>query len=219
MASNDIDCNQPLIISFLTIRKGIGILGILLPVILPLGTFFLPPCGFQTCISNYYYTRMGDCLVGDLCAMGLFLFCYKGYEKKDTIAAKLASIFCLLIALFPTTPGPGCTVRSSTGGSWIGVVHLAAASMLFLTFAYMSVFLFTKSAGRPTVQKTKRNRIYRACGIIILVSLVLILLYALGNPLNGKLDKYNPIFYLEVLTLWAFGLSWLIKGEFLLKDK
>jgi hypothetical protein len=213
------DCNQPLIVSFLTIRKGIGILGILLPVVLPLGTFFLPPCGFQTCISNYYYTRMGDCLVGMLCAMGLFLFCYKGYEKEDTIAAKLASIFALLVALFPTTPGPACTIRASGGYSWVGIVHLTSASLLFLTFAYMSIFLFTKSAGNPTVQKAKRNILYRICGYVILVSLILILTFALNDHLNSKFYKYNPIFYLEALTLWAFGLSWLIKGEFLLKDK
>jgi len=37
--------------------------------------------------------------------------------------------------------------------------------------------------------------------------------------LQLKLDDYKPIFILETIALWAFGASWLVKGQFLLTDK
>jgi hypothetical protein len=37
--------------------------------------------------------------------------------------------------------------------------------------------------------------------------------------LQLKLEEYKPIFVLETIALWAFGVSWLVKGKFILKDK
>ena len=51
-------------------------------------------------------------------------------------------------------------------------------------------------------------------------SLILIAVYLFA--LEGKisiLDKIHPVFCFEATALLAFGLSWLIKGEFFLKDE
>jgi hypothetical protein len=84
--------------------------------------------------------------------------------------------------------------------------------------ACISLFLFTKSKGRKTKQKIIRNRIYRIAGIIILVSISLIAVYHFGDYGTTN-TNLKPIFWLETIALFAFGSSWLIKGEIILKDK
>ena len=90
---------QQLVISYLTLRKAVGILGILLPVVLAIGVPIISNCNIiQDSISDYYFTKMGSVFVGTLYAVGLFLFSYKGYERKDSIASKLACLFALGVA-------------------------------------------------------------------------------------------------------------------------
>lgn len=215
--------DQSLVISFLTLRKAVGILGIFLPIGLAIGVPLLSECKqIQDSISDYYYTKMSSFMVGTLCAVGLFLFSYKGYEKRDTVFSKLACIFALGVAFFPTK-GPDenviCNFLHRNGASWVSTMHNIFAALFFLTLAYFCLFLFTKTSGNPTLQKKKRNVIYKLCGYIILISVVLLFLYFQINSLETALAKYKPVFILETLALWAFGFSWLIKGEFLLKDK
>ena len=70
--------NNDLIISYFTLRKTLGLLGILLPFVLVFGNWIIFRDGLENSISSYYHTGMGDVFVGILFAMGLFLFSYKG---------------------------------------------------------------------------------------------------------------------------------------------
>jgi len=92
-----------LIISYLTMRRIIGILGIGLPVIVMLGGFIQNGFVFSESISSYYYTNMRDFFVGLLCCTGLFLISYKGYERIDNIIGNISGIFAVGIAFFPTS--------------------------------------------------------------------------------------------------------------------
>ncbi|MCK5822329.1 MAG: hypothetical protein KAH17_10585 [Bacteroidales bacterium] len=202
----------PEVISYLSLRKSLGILGILLPFILLIGSYV--PGAYQEIqksISAYYYTNMGDVLVGVLFTYGLFLFAYKGYGRIDNLAGNLACVFALGVALFPCL----------SDNPIIRQLHLISASLLFLAFAFFSIFLFTKSKHTKPLPKKKRirNRWYRGCGYTILVSMILMGIYFmfLEKSIPG-LAKLKPIFWLESIALWAFGLSWLIKGEVLFKD-
>lgn len=216
------DPNQPLIISYLTLRKAVGVLGFILPVVLVIGVPVLSQCkSIQESISNYYYTKMGNYLVGTLCAVGLFLFCYKGYDLKDTIASRVACVFALGIAFFPTT-GPDksgiCNFIQRNSEHWVATCHNIFASLFFLTLAYFCLVLFVKTSGHPTKQKKKRNAVYKVCGYTILACIILLLLYFKTGKLQEMLKDYKPVLVLEALALWAFGISWLTKGEFILKD-
>lgn len=203
----------PEVISYLTLRKTLGILGILLPVILLIGSY-----GFggyqevQKSISVYYYTNMGDVLVGILFTYGLFLFAYKGYGKIDNLAGNFGCIFALGVALLPCL----------NDNPIIRQLHLISASLLFLVFAFFSIFLFTRSKHKKPLPPKKRirNRWYRGCGYTILGSMALMGIYFLflKESFPG-LVKLKPIFWLESIALWAFGISWIIKGKVLLKDK
>src|SRR4026208_1416904 len=83
-----------LIISYLTLRKAIGILGFLWPFVLALGAMFLFHTGLQRSISAYYHTSMAGVFVGTLWAIGFFLSSYNGYDDgsilKDWILSRAA---------------------------------------------------------------------------------------------------------------------------------
>jgi len=212
----------------ITLRRAVGILGILLPAIVAIGAVTFGNCtGIQKSISMYYNTVMRNVFVGILAATALFMFAYRGYDYRDRIAGISAFVFALGIAFFP--PGKDMIINCNYDISelqradWVRTVHLISAVLYFITLAFISFFLFTRTDKKNVVytpQKKIRNRLYRVCGIIIFGSLILIALWMLylENKFSG-FEKYHPIFWLETLALVAFGISWLVKGEVALKDK
>ena len=103
---------SPLLISFLTLRKAIGFLGISIPAVMIIGTFTIGGCTHvQNSISHYYYTVMGDVFVGFLISTGIFLITYKGYDLRDNIVSFLAGIFIICVAL---KGGRGAAALNST---------------------------------------------------------------------------------------------------------
>ncbi len=196
--------------SFLTLRRVVGALGFLLPVVLAVGCSVFGSCTeLLDSISAYYGTGMRDVFVGILFVIAWFLFAYRGYERGDDIAGDLACVFALGVALFPITSESGLTRTA----------HFVSAAALFLVLAFFCLFLFTKTrpGATPTPEKRTRNKIYVACGVIMLACIVLIALYSLLLQATG-FARLKPVFWLEFLALWAFGVSWFIKGETLVKD-
>lgn len=209
--------NNRLVVSYLMLRKAVGCLGMGLPFILALGGGLLFDLPIQPSISDYYHTGMRDVFVGVLFAMGVFLFSYKGYGKRDNLAANIAAVCVIGTALFPTTPQDPSELAAT-----IGKAHVAFASAYFITLAYFSLALFTKSdPTRPaTPQKRQRNAVYRASGYTILLAIVLIvLLKLLPVDLGNSLQTFDPVFWLESVMVIAFGISWYVKGEGILKDE
>lgn len=204
-----------LVFSYLALRRAIGILGIGLPFVLVIGTLVLQGSGLEPSISNYYYTIMRNVLVGTLCAIGVFLMSYHGYERADDIAGDLACGFAIGVALFPTVPAHEPTHTQVI----IGYVHYGFAAAFFLTLAYFSLCLFRKTdPSKPmTPRKTIRNRVYTGCGYLILLCILLLAGYGLFLQ-DTSVAQLKPVFWLEATAVVAFGASWLIKGEALLQD-
>ena len=205
---------DPLVLSYLTLRKAVGIIGLALPFILAIGKILLQGPGIEGSISYYYYTDTGNVLVGSMCAIGVFLLSTRGYDCRDRIAGVLACIFAVGVALFPTMPYP----KPSPKETVIGHFHWVFAALLFLTLAYFALCLFTRTRGNPTPQKLKRNRVYHICGTLILISVALIVLVSVP-PLKDSAAHLHPIFWLESLAVLSFGFAWLTKGEAILKDQ
>lgn len=220
---------KPQLIPYQTLRQLIGWLGILLPAALLAGNFFIRHCtAVQGSISHYYYTITGQWLVGILFAVAMFLISYNGYTRADNIATSVAGFAAVLIAVFPTNmqhlvPQPmqadACLLFTLPEHNLRNAVHYAGAAIFFLTLAFNAIFLFTKSSGPKTSEKKTRNKLFIACGIIMLLALVLIALYGFFGTRFSALEKAHPVFWLEWLALAAFGLSWLVKGQLILKDE
>lgn len=118
----------------------------------------------------YYYSGMRDVFVGAMCAVGLFLLFYRGYDRWDNLAADVAGICAFVIAWFPATKtGPQ---------DWAGQIHFRAAGVFFAVLALFSLFLFTWGKD-PTPRKIQRNVIYIVCGTILLLAALGMFVYFL----------------------------------------
>lgn len=200
-----------LIISYFTLRKTIGFLAFLLAPALVFGSFILDHTKYiQVSMSAYYHTGVRNLLVGVVCGISLFLFCYHGYKWYDSLLSKLAGLFALGIAFFPTSP-------TNDKSDIISILHYVTSGIFLLILAFMSFFLFTKSKGEMTEKKKQRNVVYRVCGIVIFVSIALIPVAGLDG-IWEKVKFLKPTFTLETIALIAFGISWLTKGEAILGD-
>ncbi len=211
---------DPRIISFQTLRRTVGWLGIILPMAMIAGNLIFGSCSWlQDTVSHYYYTVTGDLFVGILSAVAMFLFAYKGYNREDNLWTCLAGFFALCVALFPTNnnSSDSCAIINLPDNELRRIIHYASAASFFLILAGISLFLFTKSKGEITKEKRMRNRIYRICGIVILLSIAAIGLYGFSKG-DSRWSRYKPVFWLEWIALAAFGVSWLVKGEFFLED-
>jgi hypothetical protein len=207
-----------LIITYLTLRKLIGILGIALPFILFFGALLIFQTGIQSSISSYYHTGMRDLFVGTICVIGFFLLIYKGYESADNIAGDIGCLAAIGLALFPTAPDGVVTGTQQT----IGYLHLGFAALFFMVLIYFALFLFTKTDPEktPTPKKLQRNRVYRICGYTMAGCILLIVVYfMLPAGTAASVAPLNPVYWLEAIAIIFFGISWITKGEAILKDK
>lgn len=206
--------SQPLVQSYLALRMAIGVIAIALPFVLALAWATVQGAGIEPSISAYYHTGMRDVFVGALCAIGVFLWSYRGYDRRDDRITNLAAVCAIGVAWFPTTP----VVITSPRDTLVGGFHYAFAAVLFGTLAYISLVLFTKKAAQPTRRKEQRNQIYRTCGVVILACIAGIAVIAL-TPADSQVHTLSPVFWLEAAAIVAFGLSWLTKGEAILGDE
>jgi hypothetical protein len=215
VAVNPTDPDAPLVLSYLGLRKAVGIIGFALPFVLALGRILLQGPALEGSISYYYYTDMGNVFVGSLCAIGVFLLSTRGYDQRDAIAGRLACLFAVGVALFPTSP----YISPTSEERLIGHLHWSFAALLFLTLAYFCLFLFTETdpTKDPTAQKCRRNTVYRLCGYTILASILAIGIVEL-TPLQFVIGFLRPVFWFESIAVVAFGAAWLTKGEAILKD-
>lgn len=205
-----------LLISTLNLRRLVGILGIALPFGLLLRTYFI----LKPSISEYYYTDGRDILVGVMCAVGVFLCCYKGYDIRDKVLTLVAGFAAILVGLVPVALESDPLPAQIRGG-----LHLFFAAVFLGCLATLSLCQFTqtdaKTPNAMTPQKKSRNQVYRACGWVMVLCLAAIVLYKFPptKPWLAFLTPVNPVFCFESLAVIAFGLSWLVKGEGLLWDE
>lgn len=205
LALKDVLSASRLMVSHLTLRRIIGTMGFVLPPALALGCLFFGDCpGILETISDYYDTIMRDIFVGILFTMALFFFSYRGYDQRDDRAGDLACLFAIGVALCPTN-----------SEYWpVAVLHYVSAVLLFGTLAYFSICLFTETSNPTamTAEKHQRNRIYRWCGYTMIFCMLSVGVCTFFLQ-DHWIASLMPVFWLEWLMLWAFGYSWLVKGN------
>jgi len=203
-------------------RVIIGVLGAALPALVGVVGWLRPvdatlPVPMDS-ISAYYYSGAVAIFTGILACLTVYFVTYDGYNNgdrwKDRAAALIAAIGATCVALFPTY-APTRPLELPWWNKGLAIVHLLAAGALFGAFIFFALFLFPKTR-KETDKKTgkkgpaldadkrRRNLIYRACGVVMLVCVVWAGIRAYFR---------QPIFWLEAVALEAFALSWLVKGR------
>lgn len=214
----------------LTLRKLIGVLGMVMPLLL--FVFLFLDNGLQyplESISHYYFTRVCGIFVIILSLLAIFLIVYKGKDKVDFYISTVAGILALIVVLFPTSNlTQSCcdstkiyAVTFLPESNFRTYFHYTAAGLFFLCLSYMTVFLFTKSNKSPNergTQKIIRNRIYRICGAVMFTAVLVLFAGSLKIIPPEYFKNYPLTFWMETLAIESFGFAWLIKGETLFKD-
>jgi len=205
------DIGKHIMQTYVSLRIGMAVIAILLPVLLILGSWISEKLVFQGSISAFYHTGMRNLFVGSLCAVGSFLYLYKGFSQRENIALNFAGVFALGVAFFPTAIPPA--IKESTANylpdnPFIApYLHGFCAVLFFLTIAYVCIY-----CGKDTVQliDEEKNRkkylyIYRIIGLLMVVFPILAVVFSFATA-----GDYW-IFIFEFAAIWVFAIFWFMK--------
>jgi hypothetical protein len=190
--------------TYLSLRVGIALIGVTLPVMLWLGGS-TAGSSLLGSMSAYYYTGMRNVFVGALCAVGVALVLYKGFSREEDLALSLAGVLAICVALFPTAEGGQRTIVSN--------VHVIAAVGFFLCLAYVSVFrasdtlLLVRDVNRAHLLE----RAYRMLGAAMVASPAFALV--LARVLQSPGSDSSVVFFVEAFGVWAFAAYWIVKSR------
>jgi hypothetical protein len=234
---------RELAVSYLFLRRAVGWIAILLPIVLLAGNLISSAASSPESMSGYYYTDMRNIFVGALCALGVFLAAYDGYDDVDRWITNIAGLCALGVAFCPTKPAVcaaealACPAPSvthlSTSQQVVGDIHLFFAAVTFIALGLMAL-RFAKGGktppglntmgqiryglgfGQPTADDQPQR--YRGENLIYHASgstiLSCVILAALSNLLPASVNAHWPLLFIfEALAVFAFGFSWFVKGR------
>ena len=210
---------EPLVLKYLGLRTGIGIIGMALPVALVFGRMILESSpGILDSVSDYYYSLMRGVLVGGLCAVGVFLISYRYVRWGwDDILGDIAGVFAIGVALFPTDCPTDVYQCPTPQPMMIGMVHWICGGGFLILLALFALWLFPRTVpGRKddrTPQKIWRNKVYYFCGSVIVVCIVGCIIVQKFLPYEPWQQSYHSVFWLELVATLMFGIAWLVKGQ------
>ena len=207
--------HSELVLSYLGLRKAVGCIGLALPVVLLVGHGWLDSSELPPSISDYYYSTMRDVLVGAMWALAVFMASYRGHERQDDITGDITCLSAIGVSLFPVAPADGATPLQES----IGLLHLTFAGIFFISLAWFCLVIFCKGGANRSRRKQQRDRVFLVCGWTLIGCLLLLILFGLKSDDWPFVSQYKLVFWVEAIGIWAFGWSWLVKGQGLLADR
>ncbi|MDA5092691.1 hypothetical protein O2N63_01150 [Aliiroseovarius sp. KMU-50] len=222
--------HHPDLATMIRLRRAIGSIGLGLPVALLIGTM-LVDMPMENSISEFFFSPLRDVFIAAAAGVGLFLLAYEGYPARDREwltdrrVSGIAGASVLVMAAIPAH----CTRDTCyqplamfdqliTSAVLQSALHMGAAGIFLISLGVMSQNLFTRcTMPQKTRHKQRRNTCYRMFGWMIYAMVALIGVMKLGFSEIGREwdNAWHFTFWAESLALWAFGLSWLMKGEVL----
>jgi hypothetical protein len=184
--------------TYFTLRWGIVVMSGLLPVLLyAVGRWQHVPELPRSMSAYYEYDGLvRDVFVGTLCAVGSFLYLYKGFSTAENVALNLAGIFAVGVAFVPCD----CLGKDQTTNTY----HIVSAVSFFLSMAFVCLFCADKTLTLMPDPTTRAwfTRAYRAIGVCLVLSpaAALAVSYALRRFVSYQ-------FFVE-----AFGVEWAFKS-------
>lgn len=175
---------------------------------------------FTKSLSQFYYqgVLLGNIFVGCLFLLGTLLLAYRGSSQQVGRLASVMGVSIFVIALFPSAGWIGPTPDVRLFREETHLIHAIASATLFALLAYFSLVVFTRvsphqrySDGRVLESKRMRNKVYRTCGIIILLAVCMI---GVAQLLPKEfVTSIRVTFWAEAFMLAAAGISWIVQGR------
>lgn len=167
-------------------------------------------------ISLTFYSNSNIFMIGILTATAIYFFSYKGYDWKDRLCSLIQAIACVGIVVFPCrcefydrdTVGLFCLNMNISN-----ILHSIFAALLFLSFAFNLIFLFTLSSGEKTEKKKIRNLIYRISGLVIFICTIAMCFKNYVIKIGIVPEWFPYVLMLEFIALTVFGFSYIVKSE------
>jgi Protein of unknown function (DUF998) len=159
-------------------------------------------------ISASYYVDgwASDVFVGSLFAIAALMAAYNGFGWQEMLLSKGAAIAAVCVAMFPCD----CGGHPQS----IPMIHYAAAAIMFLILAALCYVFFRRALSKQRTGATRRAWVYAACGIIIVLSIVVLAVYNVTHTdVPGETSRF--VFYCEASALIAFGAAWLAASHIL----
>jgi len=209
--------------SILWMRIAVGIAGVFLPIALWLvdKLYFHGDPQPRDSMSAYYYSGMREVFVTVIFGTGAFLVGYKIAEVSlDNTASIFAGLGALCLAWFPTKPGGNVTpvphlnpLQDRWGPSTVWWFHVVGTVAFVVGLAIVS-YLFGVREGKWPATPGKLSpvfwRLYHK--ILAGVMVVGLLWIIVSSTPHHRFGPYWDVLIGEVTCVFAFGLSWLLKG-------
>jgi hypothetical protein len=191
--------------AYFSLRVGISGIAFALPLLLWLGGLARGLDTLLPSMSQYYYSPVRDVFVGALCAIGVFLFLYKGFSHAENWALNLAGILVIGVAMFPTAD-------KAVPGSGDPSIHVPLAVAFFICIAYVCIFRAgdTLSLIRDTRRAARLQLLYRVLGAAMVVAPLAAIGVARLMAPPGTLPR--SVFAIEAAGVWVFAAYWLAKS-------
>ena len=224
------EIQKQMMATFLSLRVGVGIIGIVFPLLLWGGGKI---AGFHLADSmSAYYHATRDCIepkrpepeapcasdppptgrgpmrnwfVGILFVIGVCLYLIKGFSKWENLLLTIAGLLAVCVAIFP---------MPWTKGEVTGFPkHYVSAVTFFILIAFVCMFCSGKTLKYmpdiPNREKTiaRYRRLYRGLATSMAVSPIAAYLF------NEFTFQKRLAFWAEAFGIWAFGTYWLVKTK------
>jgi hypothetical protein len=215
--------------SYLLIRATVGVIGIALPILLMVGEgFFQGSIHARGSLSAYYHSPMRDMFVGGLCVVGVLLLTYLAGQPHtvDFVFSTIAGVAIIGVVAMPTNrpdlpdgaplcgphtnpEPPDCSSVESTFGEHQVAVGHAICGVVFIASLLVVCLAF---AHRERVDRNKPGwaLVHYTCAGAMVVAAAW---WVIGTWLEVDIFTLQPLYVCEVVSVWAFGVSWFLKGD------
>lgn len=206
---------QNLLLSYIHVSKGIGIIAFLFPVAVYLdGLAF--GISLEDSLSAYFFAKAGGGIdpfdhparvlfVGGLFAIGTFLFLYKGFTRGENIILNLAGLFAIGVAVLPMG-----MFKFHFFTSEAFTPHVICAIAMFVCIIYIAIW--GKRNSLDLMDDPERKAFYEKRYNIIaglMASFILIALVVFLFRIRAK----SLVFWLECAGIWVFAAYWWLKSN------
>jgi hypothetical protein len=208
-----------MVTDYLALRAVIGLIAFfLVPVVYVgnwllftrhVGACFWPNPRLPDSLSGYYYTHMRNLFVGAMCAMGIFLAAYRGFDRWDSrftnvhmgsLIVLFAMVFLMVLVQFTMTGGQDRGDPAGGLRAWWNSVFFGGIRTWWKS-------LFPHDARNR--KKKRRNLIYVLCAGGILLCALLALVTAIAPSVGTTAPL---LLYAECFAFAFFGIAWYVKG-------